>query len=161
MPSVNSNLTADTSFLLTKTNIYHKKCHVYIPNRTLNDNGAKIEIYMSRNQCMINEWHVNDWVPSYNDCRYTYRYTNRNTSAVSGKKSENTEMTELLRLRSCANYCKSRAWYKTIVTPYIKWGSYNSFEPSPRNTHTFWKKSHYILNYFLWPWKVEVNVICE
>jgi len=26
----------------------------------------------------------------------------------------------------------SRAWCKTIVTPYIKWGSYNSFAPSPR-----------------------------
>jgi len=25
-----------------------------------------------------------------------------------------------------------RAWCKTIVTPYIKWGSYNSFAPSPR-----------------------------
>jgi len=24
-----------------------------------------------------------------------------------------------------------RAWCKTIVTPYIKWGSYNSFAPSP------------------------------
>jgi len=26
----------------------------------------------------------------------------------------------------------SRAWCKTIVTSYIKWGSYNSFAPSPR-----------------------------
>ena len=26
----------------------------------------------------------------------------------------------------------SRAWCKTIVTPYIKWGSNNSFAPSPR-----------------------------
>jgi len=26
----------------------------------------------------------------------------------------------------------SRAWCKTIVTPYITWGSYNSFAPSPR-----------------------------
>jgi len=30
------------------------------------------------------------------------------------------------------NNCVSRAWCKTIVTPYIKWGSYNSFAPSPR-----------------------------
>ena len=27
----------------------------------------------------------------------------------------------------------SRAWCKTIVTSYIKWGSYNSFAPSPRH----------------------------
>jgi len=31
-------------------------------------------------------------------------------------------------------YPKSRAWCKTIVSPYIKWGSYNSFAPSPWNT---------------------------
>jgi len=32
----------------------------------------------------------------------------------------------------------SRAWCKTIVTSYIKWGSYNSFAPSPRIvTHMF------------------------
>jgi len=29
-------------------------------------------------------------------------------------------------------HCISRAWCKTIVTSYIKWGSYNSFAPSPR-----------------------------
>jgi len=31
----------------------------------------------------------------------------------------------------------SRAWCKTIVTPYIKWGSYNNFAPSPRYTVLF------------------------
>ena len=30
----------------------------------------------------------------------------------------------------------SRAWCKTIVTSYIKWGSYNSFALSPR--YSFW-----------------------
>jgi len=36
-------------------------------------------------------------------------------------------------LNSCIfQICISRAWYKPIVTPYIKWGSYNSFAPSPR-----------------------------
>jgi len=36
----------------------------------------------------------------------------------------------------------SRAWCKTIVTSYIKWGSYNSFAPSPR--YTIYRKAIYI-----------------
>jgi len=43
----------------------------------------------------------------------------------------------------------SMAWCKTIVTPYIKWGSYNCFVPSPRcalSMCTRW----YVILYWSW-----------